>query len=485
MSVEARLGQLLREWDVPSDETTDPWQLVDAALGPDPDSRRLWQLYVVTLLEYPNESAYRAFSDDVRLYGAAYAAGRAEARRPEPEDEAPPAPSEIRFVSDVTWVDVNDTSRSDRTTGVQRVVRETARRWSRSNGARLVAWNATERNLDGTYLRELDDVETGLFLADKKALDTSKVRPLLVPTSGRVIIAEVTTDVWRAGRTAALARHSGLQVGFIVYDLVPFTAGDTSTPGIAGQFPLYLEAVAQSKRVVTISHAAYAEYKGWKRMLPSVGVTGPELGVSPLATEAAAAPKSGFVDVHRRAGVAPGKPIVLVVGSHEPRKNHLAVLHAAERLWREGRSFSLVFIGGVGWKNDQFLHVARQLKRARRPLALVKDADDALLAAAYRAARFTVFPSLHEGFGLPVAESLASGTPTVTSNFGSTKEIVEETGGALLIDPRDDEAIVGAMRDLLSDDELLARLRAEAANMPVRTWDDYAADAWQFLTAEA
>ena len=60
-----------------------------------------------------------------------------------------------------------------------------------------------------------------------------------------------------------------------------------------------------------------------------------------------------------------------------------------------------------------------------RPVESLSAADDDLLWGAYRLARFTVFPSINEGFGLPVAESLGLGTPVITSNFGSMREIAE------------------------------------------------------------
>ncbi len=91
-----------------------------------------------------------------------------------------------------------------------------------------------------------------------------------------------------------------------------------------------------------------------------------------------------------------------------------------------------------------------------------------------------MFPSLHEGYGLPVAESLAFNLPVITSSYGSTAEI-GAGGGALLIDPRDDRALTDAMRDLLTDDELLARLRAETRGNVSRTWNDYSAELWEYL----
>jgi glycosyltransferase involved in cell wall biosynthesis len=174
-------------------------------------------------------------------------------------------------------------------------------------------------------------------------------------------------------------------------------------------------------------------------------------------------------------------PLVMVVGTHEPRKNHQPVLHAAELLWREGHQFSLTFVGGHSWTPEEFSGTVERLQRAGRPVEVITVATDDLLWGGYRAARFTVFPSLNEGFGLPLTESLACGTPVITSDFGSMKEIADAGGGALLVDPRDDHAIADAMRTLLVDDDLHAELSRAALARPLVTWDTYAAQVWQAL----
>jgi glycosyltransferase involved in cell wall biosynthesis len=108
---------------------------------------------------------------------------------------------------------------------------------------------------------------------------------------------------------------------------------------------------------------------------------------------------------------------------------------------------------------------------------------DELLWAAYRLAYCTVFPSVHEGYGLPVAESLASGTPVITANFGSMSEIASQ-GGALLVNPRDDRDLTDALRKLLLDKGLRERLAEEATRIPVRTWEQYAAETWDYFVAD-
>ena len=108
--------------------------------------------------------------------------------------------------------------------------------------------------------------------------------------------------------------------------------------------------------------------------------------------------------------------------------------------------------------------------------------SDDQLWAAYTLARCTVFPSLDEGFGLPIAESLACGTPVITSNYGSMLELAAD-GGALLVDPRDDHDIARAIERLVTDDRLHAALREQALGRHDRTWDQYAEEAWDYLVS--
>jgi len=173
---------------------------------------------------------------------------------------------------------------------------------------------------------------------------------------------------------------------------------------------------------------------------------------------------------------------VLCLGTREPHKNQRAALHAAERLWREGLDFEVRLVGGPGWSDTVFRRAIDDLLAARRPVTALGRVSDEKLIEEMRSASFVVFASLHEGYGLPVAEALATGTPVVTSDFGSQAEIAE-AGGCLTVDPRDDDAITAALRRLLTDPDELARLRRETAARPVRTWDEYADELWEFLVA--
>lgn len=388
--------------------------------------------------------------------------------------------ADVRIVENAVVVDVHDTSLTTLATGIQRVARKTAARWVSRHDIELIGWTA-----DHSAFRELDEDfharaigASELTGADLKiGLDSEAI---VVPWNSVYVMAELVAEASRSKRLLALARHSTNHVVGIGFDCVPIMSGETSAEGMPASFAGYLAAARYAETIATISHAAAAEYSGWCSMLVSTGLRGPRITPVVLPTQPEQPEPEGTPEDRFRVGTL---PIVLCVGSHEPRKNHLAVLHAAELLWRRGRHFSLLFIGGNSWKSDEFHQRVNELRDAGRIIELVTAIDDNHLWGAYRAAYVSVFPSLNEGFGLPVAESLAVGTPVITSNFGSMEEIVDDGGGAITVDPRDDHAIADALERVLTDADLHERLVTEAKKREGRTWDDYTEELWDALVA--
>jgi glycosyltransferase involved in cell wall biosynthesis len=377
-------------------------------------------------------------------------------------------------------LDVTTTLASPYMTGIQRVVRESVARWLDWHpAARAFVWTTDE-----TAPRRLDQVEREHLEAATGAprLPTAERGvTVMVPWRCTFLVPELPANVVRSARMQALARHSRSRTAAIGYDVVVVTSGETRIDHRTETYYSYLSALQGFDVVAPISGASAAEFGGWATALGSIGRTGPELATVPLPVAIDRADPGTRDEVARTLGTR--LPVVLVVGSHEPRKNHLAILHAAELLWREGHGFRLVFVGGRAWGSDDFGRRVSELATANRPIDVFSGVGDDFLAAAYEQARFTVFPSFNEGFGLPVGESLALGTPVVTASYGSMAEIAA-AGGALTVDPRDDHAIADAMRRLLTDDTLLAGLEEQARNRPARTWDDYARETWSVLVGE-
>lgn len=385
----------------------------------------------------------------------------------------------LRVATDEVLIDVAHTASTVLTTGIQRVARETTRRWMRDHDCTPVSWSR-----DFKSIRELTALELAR-ITHNQAKEDVEARPnatVVVPWHGTYLVPELAAETPRSTRLHALAELTPNWTGVIGFDCVPITSAETTLLGLAAVFAGNLAMVRHFDVVATISQTAGAEYSGWRSMLSAIGMSGPRIEAVQLPVEVAE-PSPADVEAARSRFLVGRLPLVLVVGSHEPRKNHLAVLHAAELLWREGAQFSLSFVGGNAWGSDSFSQRLADLQRAGRLVDSESRLSDGRLWAVYRLARCTVFPSLNEGFGLPVAESLAAGTPAITSNFGSMLEIAAD-GGALTVDPHDDHAIAAAIRTLLFDDVVHDRLSAQALSRPVRTWDDYASEVWDLLVEQ-
>lgn len=380
----------------------------------------------------------------------------------------------LEIVTGAVVADVDTCARTERHTGIQRVVRESVPRWRRRHPELLpLAWTD-----DSAGFRRITALESDRVLRWNEQAHVGRSEPspgddaLVVPWRSRVLLPEVPSPE-HCPALSALAEFSGNQVSAIGYDAIPIISADIRPPHEPDNYVSYLSVVKHCDRIAGISVSASLEFRGFAQMLPPQGLEPPIVSEVVLPGEA---PKA---ETHE-----PGSevPSVVCVGSQEVHKNHLAILAAADALWREGETFELSFVGGPGWDPREFEARVSELQAEGRPVHIRRGVSDEAMWRLYATARFTVFPSLHEGYGLPVAESLAFGTPVLTSGYGSMQEIAAAGGGCLLVDPRRDESVADGMRRLLRDDALLERLREEARTRPVRDWDAYADEAWLALT---
>jgi alpha-1,3-rhamnosyl/mannosyltransferase len=172
---------------------------------------------------------------------------------------------------------------------------------------------------------------------------------------------------------------------------------------------------------------------------------------------------------------------VLFVGSMEPRKNLIRLAEAHAHLPESLQArFPLVVVGAAGWHNDEILTVLERSKHVH----LAGYVSRALLPAVYACASLFVFPSLYEGFGMPLLESMAAGAPVITSNISAMPEVVGEAG--VTVDPYDADEIRDAMRSMLEDPNAAAQLGARGRDRARNfNWDRTAALTWEFFEKTA
>ncbi len=207
--------------------------------------------------------------------------------------------------------------------------------------------------------------------------------------------------------------------------------------------------------VVCSSHATYDDAR-------QAGIDIERLCVVPLGVHVPEVTEEDINEVRHRFNIL-GR-YVLHLGTDEPRKNRQALRRIATRL---GREATVVFAGGAGWGDTG---ASQRLPDNVCDLGFVSENDKhALLAGA----AVFCFPSFWEGFGLPVAEAMAHGTPVITTQASAMSEFTDDA--ALLIDPNDDDAIVSAIRGVLNDSENANRMRTQGLRLASElTWERHA-----------
>lgn len=233
-----------------------------------------------------------------------------------------------------------------------------------------------------------------------------------------------------------------------------------------------------ARRVLAVSEATKRDLVNW------YGVNPDRITVTPLGLSADFGPpddRDCVTAVRARYGLLQ-RPYLLYIGTVQPRKNLARVIEALATVLAAGYNLDLVLAGKRGWLSEPIERRASELGIADRVrfTGYIADADlPALLAGALA----FIFPSLYEGFGLPVLEAMACGAPVITSTISSLPEVAGDA--ALLVDPLDPYAIAAAIMRVHDDATLRADLRQRGlARARQFTWESCAQRTLEALMAE-
>ncbi len=250
------------------------------------------------------------------------------------------------------------------------------------------------------------------------------------------------------------------------HDLFAIT-GDFSTREFRERFArLARETAERADHIIAVSRHT-ANQVASRLGFPQSRITVVHHGIGPMRTPSPTRRHA----ILCRLGVT--RPFVLHVGTLQLRKNVERIVSAFEAA---GGSCRLVLAGSCGYGADRIL--ARiERSSARDRILLVGHVSDDVRATLYASAEALLFPSLEEGFGLPVAEALSVGLPVI----GSTVSAIPEVAGdaALLVDPLDTDGIAGALERVLHDSTLREELRRKGRVRATRfSWERCAAETW-------
>jgi glycosyltransferase involved in cell wall biosynthesis len=293
----------------------------------------------------------------------------------------------------------------------------------------------------------------------------------VLPRNDGVIVPEVFSSEIAGALPELFAASAGPRIA-IFHDAIALKFPELTPSKTVARFPAYLHELLAFDGIAANSEdsrASLLDYWRWLRVTKTPPVAAISLGVD--ATKTAQ---------RHPAPPASALPIVLCVGSIEGRKNHLTLLEACEQLWQRGMLFELRLIGlAHAQTGARAVERIDTLKTAGRSLCYNGPLADSAVETAYGECAFTVYPSLIEGFGLPVIESLAHGKPCVCSARGALGESARG-GGCVTVDVTDVPQLAATIERLLKSPQELAALTKAAEARRFKSWADYAAEltAW-------
>ena len=281
---------------------------------------------------------------------------------------------------------------------------------------------------------------------------------------------------WSHTNIAAIAEakaNAGFQLVVMCYDLIPLMFPEFFKPRDVADMRRYWNTALGLADLVVSNAEVVAE--DVRRYAGSVGVELKRIVVRPL----------GATPVTMRAD--PARPLpagleadrfALFVSTIEPRKGHDLLYRVWVSLLGAGvpqaHDFKLVFVGRPGWMTEPLLLALRTDPRVAGSLILLERVSDETLDQLYRAAAFCVYPSLYEGFGLPLVEAFARGKAVVASNGGALREVA--AGFAPTLDPRDEAAWRETLARWIADPAARAPFEtAIRTGFRPPTWDEAAA----------
>ncbi|MBV9658351.1 MAG: glycosyltransferase [Verrucomicrobia bacterium] len=275
------------------------------------------------------------------------------------------------------------------------------------------------------------------------------------------------------------AQHHGLRFAAIFHDAIPLTHPEFCPSELPGLHAAYMRVLSRADLILPNSADSAA---GWHRFVADEKLPTPAVRVCTLASEIPGAERVRDPDDKPISVSNPTTQLptirLLTVSTLEPRKNHATLLDAFSLAAADAARASLrLELHLVGAPYVGARHIMTRVHRAMRehPGAVFwhEKVEHSRLRQLYRECDFTVYPSVVEGFGLPVIESLWFGRPCVCANFGVMAENAA-SGGCLPADVRDSHALADAILALARSPELRAKLTAQAVSRPLKTWDEYA-----------
>lgn len=340
------------------------------------------------------------------------------------------------------FLDITATSSLDLKTGIERVARALllALLASPPTGYRIEPVYLTQKQGQWVYQHArqytLDLLDCPPVLYDDVVDFQAGDQLLGLDISGQRII-----DAQQSGLYQEL-RQLGVRSYFMLYDLLPLQLPEVFPAGAADRHEQWLHAVAHTDGVIAISQAVLTDFaqwreaKGFDKEAQAQAIPFAMHWLHLGADIQQSAPSTGLPEsAHATLAQLKQCPTFLMVGTIEPRKNHLQALRAFEQLWAQGVAVNLVIVGNAGWQQladaerrtiPETLQRLKKHPQRNQHLFWLAGISDEYLEQVYEASSCLLMPSLGEGFGLPLIEAAQYALPILARDLAIFREVAGE-----------------------------------------------------------
>ncbi|NLW48654.1 MAG: glycosyltransferase [Firmicutes bacterium] len=384
---------------------------------------------------------------------------------------------ELQYSSIRLIIDVTNASRDPANSGVIRVTRRLGKELQSHLEPIFVIW---DQQANTYVLPNIDEIKllgqyNGPKISQKEMMSSSNQRVTLVNYLKNKEVKKnwlLFTETMNEGITKNIrryARRNAFSIAAIFYDAIAVIRPDLCNSEVNNNHLNYIHGLAKCDVVIPISNfSASCLQDIWQKHSDPVC----QVHTNLLPGEFGGVPRKTQIEI-----VNQKEKTILCVSTLEPRKNHRTLINACLLLKQKHPDINwrLVLVGNKYAGNSEIPEYVEKVSMENPYIEWVGVVDDETLHKLYEEAVFTVYPSIIEGFGMPIMESLWHGRPCICYNQGVMAEIASE-GGCLTTDVLSEELLSEAIYSLLVDEKLYSKLCHEAVNRSIKTWNQYAKD---------
>ena len=337
------------------------------------------------------------------------------------------------------------------------------------------------KTYDQNFLHKFWDFYKNFLSSLDMSSKTSSHREVVCLLNQKLFLPEIIEREQHVDLLVNLKKSGFLrELNVLVYDLIPISHPEFFVTELRSLFVRYLTLLKHANKVSCISHSVKQKVTTYLNLICDKNDVQPKVEAHHLGCNLE---DSNLSSNQKILSDDSQKPLVICVGTIEPRKNGIRILRAVVKAMKAGHKFTFVFAGNKGWKSEYFMKEFNFYKGQSLDIHMRSGLSDTEIKKLYKQSQFSVFCSQEEGFGLPIVESLFYGKPCLTSNVSSMSELAEMYGGCLTVNPFSEEDIKSGLVTLIENKELFKKLNSEAQDFKIKTWNEYGKELTDFLVS--